>query len=215
MTLACPDTDPPPTPLDVDDSDGTRLASRFAREALPFVDDLYRKARVLTRNGADAEDLVQETMLRAYSGFAGFRQGTNIRAWLYRIQTNTWINLYRARIRRPDEWLTDMITDAQMDRERRMHQGGNGSAESAALGSLPDDDVAGAMRTLADGQRIAVYLADVEGYSYQEIADVTGMPLGTVMSRLHRGRRALRIQLHEFARRRRLLAERAATTDDE
>jgi RNA polymerase sigma-70 factor, ECF subfamily len=180
-------------------SKAAKLSARFVHEAMPFADELSRKARSLTHNDADAEDLMQETLLRAYAGFANFQSGSNIRAWLYRIQINTWINLYRARTRRPDEWPTDMITDAQMAREPRYGSSRTCSAEDAALEELPADEVTAALRQLHDHQRVVVYLADVEGLPYKDIASITGTPIGTVMSRIHRGRKALRVLLDDFA----------------
>lgn len=153
-------------------------------DALPYLDELHRAARRLTKNQADAEDLTQETMLKAHAHFATFRQGTNLKAWLFRIQTNTWINLYRARQRRPEELLTDFAGEA--------HHNALRSAEVEFLETLPDADVEASLRRLSDAQRLVVYLADVEGFRYREIARITGVPLGTVMSRLHRGRNALR-----------------------
>ena len=160
--------------------------NRFATEALPYLDDLYRAAKGLTRNQADAEDLVQETMLKAYAHLATFRPGTNLRAWLFRIQTNTWINLYRARQRRPEE-----VPSGEIDNHAIVFR----SAEIEVLEKLPDTEIRAAMQQLSDVQRLVVYLADVEGFRYKEIASITGMPLGTVMSRLHRGRNALRVLL--------------------
>lgn len=165
---------------------------RFERDALPMLDQLYRVARSHTRTAADAEDLVQETMIKAYLGFHSFDDGTNIRAWLLRILTNTWINSYRQAQRRPDETLSDVITDAQLADHARHSSSGLPSAELAALESLGDDEVRYALSELREDYRLVVYYADVEGFKYKEISEILDLPLGTVMSRLHRGRRALR-----------------------
>ncbi|ORV08248.1 hypothetical protein AWB94_12940 [Mycolicibacterium canariasense] len=174
----------------------------FAREVMPYAYALLRKARQLTRNDADAEDLTQETLLRAYAGFARLRPDSNIRAWLYRIQTNTWISTHRARLCRPPESLTGRITDDQLAHDWPCGSAACASAEVAALEHLPHDQITAALRHIDEAQRTVVYLADVEGLPYKAIAQVTGMPLGTVMSRIHRGRRALRGLLDDYARRR-------------
>ncbi|WP_064961375.1 sigma-70 family RNA polymerase sigma factor [Mycolicibacterium canariasense] len=169
---------------------------------MPYAYALLRKARQLTRNDADAEDLTQETLLRAYAGFARLRPDSNIRAWLYRIQTNTWISTHRARLCRPPESLTGRITDDQLAHDWPCGSAACASAEVAALEHLPHDQITAALRHIDEAQRTVVYLADVEGLPYKAIAQVTGMPLGTVMSRIHRGRRALRGLLDDYARRR-------------
>jgi RNA polymerase sigma-70 factor (ECF subfamily) len=150
-------------------------------------------------SGADAEDLVQETMLKAYASFHTFEDGTNIRAWLFRILTNTWINSYRAAQRRPDEVLADTVTDAQLAAVAARSTVELASAELAALEALGDDEVRRAVQSLPEFQRIVVYYADVAGFRYKEIADILQIPVGTVMSRLHRGRRELRGLLAEIA----------------
>ena len=181
------------------------LRGRFEREAVPLLSNLYSAALRLTRNPADAEDLVQETYLRAYRGFRSFRPGTNLRAWMYRILTNTFINAYRKRQREPqtvpdegiDEWyLYDRLAAAEA------------SAETEVLERIPDEDVRAALDALPEGFRMAVFLADVEGSSYREIAEIMGIPIGTVMSRLHRGRRALEKALWEKARERGIVVDR-------
>lgn len=177
--------------VDTDDC----LSERFERDALPLVDQLYAAARRYTRNVADAEDLVQETMVKAYSSFHTYRDGTNIRAWLFRILTNTWINSYRTAQRRPQEVFADELTDAQLAEVAERFPLGVVSAELAALESMGDDDVRQAMRALPESQGIVVYYADVAGFRYKEIAEVLQIPVGTVMSRLHRGRRNLRTLL--------------------
>ena len=168
-------------------------SARFVRDVLPLVDQLYRAARRYTRTAADAEDLVQETMAKAYAGFHRFSDGTNLRAWLFRIMTNTWISSYRTAQRRVDEVLTADVTDG------RPNTAGHPSAELAALEAMGDDEVRDALQALPEGQRLVVYYADVEGFRYKEIASILDMPLGTVMSRLHRGRKNLRALLMDFA----------------
>jgi RNA polymerase sigma-70 factor (ECF subfamily) len=168
------------------------LAARFEQEALPCRDLLYRCALGLTRSPADAEDLVQETLTKAWAAFGGFRAGTNIRAWLHRIMTNTYINSYRKRRREP-LLLTGSIDDLAACRPQPAHAGR--SAEAEALDKILAPELTRAMRSLPADFATTVYLADVEGLSYRDTATRMGTPLGTVMSRLHRGRRALRLSL--------------------
>jgi RNA polymerase sigma-70 factor, ECF subfamily len=183
-------------------SDSTKeLAERFEREALPLMRDLFAAALRLTRNRSDAEDLLQETYLRAYRGFAGFRPGTNLRAWLYRILTNTYINTYRKRQREPQVVPDDSVEEWYLY-DRLSREGVGSSAEAEVLDALPDEDVQAALESLPEQFRMAVLLADVEGFSYKEIADMLGIPIGTVMSRLHRGRRALERRLWDVVRER-------------
>jgi len=175
------------------------LAARFERDALPYLDQIYAGALRMTRNPADAEDLVQETYIKAYRAFAQFQEGTNLKAWLYRILTNTYINIYRKAQRGPRVNPTDEISDWQMADAARHTSGGLRSAESEALDLLPNPVISDAFSAVPEDFRNAVYLADVEGFSYKEIAEIMDVPVGTVMSRLHRGRKALRDLLADYA----------------
>ncbi len=172
---------------------------RFERDALPFLDQLYSAAMRMTRNPQDAEDLVQETYAKAYASFHQFKEGTNLKAWLYRILTNTFINTYRKKQREPQPSMTEDVEDWQLARAEAHTSSGLKSAEMEALERLPDSDVKDALSKLPDDFRLAVYLADVEGFPYKEIAEIMETPIGTVMSRLHRGRRQLRSMLADYA----------------
>ncbi len=182
-------------------------AERFERDALPFLDPLYSAALKMTRSAAEAEDLVQETYLKAYASFHQYAPGTNLKAWLYRILTNTFINTYRKKQREPLQTNAEDVEDWQMARAEGHTSGGLRSAEAEALDRLPDSDVTAALAALPEDFRMAVYYADVEGFAYKEIAEIMGTPVGTVMSRLHRGRKLLRELLADYAADRGLVAD--------
>jgi RNA polymerase sigma-70 factor, ECF subfamily len=172
---------------------------RFERDAMQYVDQLYSAAMRMARNPADAEDLVQEAYTKAFSAFHQYKPGTNLKAWLYRILTNTYINLYRKRQREPLQSNSDTIEDWQLARAESHTSRGLRSAEAEALDHLPDSDVKRALQSIPEEFRLAVYFADVEGFAYKEISDIMNTPIGTVMSRLHRGRKMLRDLLADYA----------------
>ena len=179
----------------------------FADDTAEFMSSLYSAALRMTRNPADAQDLVQETYLKAYRGYGGFQAGTNLKAWLYRILTNTYINTYRAKRRQPEQTELDDVEELYLYRRMGARDGmGGRSAEEEALASITDEEVKAALESLPENFRMAVLLADVEGFSYKEIAEIMDVPVGTVMSRLHRGRRALQKALHDFGVARGLVA---------
>ncbi len=181
--------------------DDDELRALFEEQALPFIDQLYAAGMRMTRNPSDAQDLVQETYVKAFSAFRQFQQGTNLKAWLYRILTNTFINSYRKKQRDPYKNTIDDLEDWQLGEAVSTTSASrvSRSAEAEAIDHLPDSTVKEALQSIPEDFRLAVYLADVEGFSYQEIADIMKTPVGTVMSRLHRGRRLLRDRLTGYA----------------
>ena len=183
----------------------------FEEQALPFIDQLYAAGLRMTRNPADAQDLVQETFVKAYSAFGQYQQGTNLKAWLYRILTNTFINNYRKKQRDPYSGTIDELEDWQLGGAESATSNATRSAEAEAIDHLPDSTVKDALQSIPEDFRLAVYFADVEGFSYQEIADIMKTPVGTVMSRLHRGRRLLRELLTDYARERGVRVEAPAS----
>lgn len=182
------------------DIDDAELAAIFEADAMAYVDQLYGAAMRMTRNPADAEDLVQETYTKAFAAFRSFEQGTNLRAWLFRILRNTYINAYRKAKREPVSTSADELSDPQLLEVDARSAGGARSAETEALERLGDTEIIEAMQALPEDFRTAVYLADVEGFSYKEIAEIMETPVGTVMSRVHRGRKSLRSLLAQYAR---------------
>jgi RNA polymerase sigma-70 factor, ECF subfamily len=189
----------------------------FADEAMEYAPQLYAAALRMTRNQADAEDLVQEAYLRAYRGYGGFTEGTNLRAWLFRILTNAYINTYRARQRRPQE--TDLADVEDLYLYRRLGSLdavlSSRSAEDTLMEMLTDDEVKRALEELPENFRLPVLLADVEGFSYKEIAEMLDIPIGTVMSRLHRGRKAMQKALFEYAHARGLASAQSTGSNDD
>jgi RNA polymerase sigma-70 factor (ECF subfamily) len=186
--------------IDLETETADERDARFTADALQYLDQLYAAALRMTRNPADAEDVVQETFAKAYASFHQFTPGTNLKAWLYRILTNTYINTYRKKQRQPQLSDGENVEDWQIARAASHTSGGLKSAETVALENLPDSDVKEALQQLAPDFRLAVFLADVEGFAYKEIAEIMGTPIGTVMSRLNRGRTQLRRLLADYAR---------------
>lgn len=186
--------------MNVKDNAEAQLRERFETEALPLMDQLYAAAYRLTGAPVDAQDLLQDTFMKAYSSFHTFEAGTNLKAWMYRILQNTFINQYRRKQRRPVEVDTDNTTDWEMLQAASHDPTGLRSAEAEAFNSLTDEVVVKALEEMPTTYREAVVLADVEGFSYKEIAELMGTPAGTVMSRIHRGRAILRSRLADYAR---------------
>jgi RNA polymerase sigma-70 factor, ECF subfamily len=190
-------------------------SARFERDAMQYLDQLYGAAMRMTRNPADAEDLVQETYMKAFAAFGSFTDGTNLKAWLFRILTNTYINIYRKKQRQPFQTGTDDLTDGQIQEAESHTARGLRSAEAEALDRLADTDVVEALAAVPEDFRMAVYYADVEGFSYKEIAEIMDTPVGTVMSRLHRGRKLLRELLEDYAIERGLIPASVSADGDD
>lgn len=196
-----------PTASKRTDESQAELLQRFEADALPLLDQMYGAALRMTRNPADAQDLVQDVYMKAFQAFSSFRPGTNLKAWMYRILTNAYINNYRKAQRRPSEAAGEDVTDWQMAETASHDSVGLESAEVEALKNIPDKRIQDALMGLAEDYRMVVYYADVEGLPYKDIAEIMDTPIGTVMSRLHRGRKQLRVKLRDVA------AEHGITVD--
>jgi RNA polymerase sigma-70 factor (ECF subfamily) len=192
---------PTPFPCSSTDPEETRaeLTARFVRDAVPMRDQLYGRAAHLTGNRVDAEDLLQETMLRAYASFSSFRRGTNLKAWLHQIMTNAWISKYRASQARPLEQLTGEFTDSQLLVNGGQTHGGSRSAESEVLEPLFEDEIAAALAALPRKSRVLLGYACIDGLQHREIARLVGLPIGAVTSGLHRARTQLHALLADVA----------------
>jgi RNA polymerase sigma-70 factor (ECF subfamily) len=187
--------------VDREKESAAERTKRFERDALQYMNQLYAAAMRYTKNPEDAQDLVQDTYAKAYTSFHQFEPGTNLKAWLYRVLTTTFINNYRKDQRRPQSSDSE-LEDWQLA-EASSHTSDQGkSTEDVVLENLPDSDIKNALAQIPEEFRMVVYYADVEGFSYKEIAEIVGVPTGTVMSRLHRGRKQLREKLTDYARER-------------
>ena len=196
----------------MDEPSTTDPRALFEQQALPLMDPLYAAAMRMTRNPADAADLVQETFVKAYASWSSFTQGTNLKAWLYRILTNTYINTYRKKQREPYQSAIEDLEDWQLGGAESTTATSSRSAEAEAIDHMPASIVKDALQSIPEDCRLAVYFADVEGFAYQEIAEIMKTPIGTVMSRLHRGRRMLRELLADYARERGIDVPASATS---
>lgn len=173
--------------------------ANFESDAMQYAPQLYSAALRMTRHPADAEDVVQETFLKAYRAYGSYQEGTNLKAWLYRILTNTYINKYRKAQRRPSEVELGELQDLYLFKRLGEQSGAQESAEKEALDMFVDEDISEAIASLPENFRLPVLYADVDGFSYKEIAEILDIPIGTVMSRLHRGRKALQRKLWDVA----------------
>jgi RNA polymerase sigma-70 factor, ECF subfamily len=201
-------------PVSSEPASPLQLREDFEQQALPFADSLFGAAMRMTKNPDDASDLVQETFIKAFRSYSRYEQGTNLKAWLFRILTNTYITLYRKRQREGYQSALDEMADWQVGDAPSLTQTQTRSAEADAIDRMPSAAVRNALSELSEERRLVVYLADVEGFSYQDIADIMDTPTGTVMSRLHRGRSELREALTSYAKEIGLLPEDGGETND-